>query len=46
VAAQQEGERNARQEQANASIQGDTFVRDLVEQFGGSVVDSSIKPNT
>ncbi len=46
VAAQKEGERKARQEQANASIEGDSFVRDLVEQFGGSVVDSSIKPNT
>jgi DNA polymerase-3 subunit gamma/tau len=46
VAALKEGEREARQEQANASIQGDSFVRDLVEQFGGAVVDSSIKPNT
>jgi DNA polymerase III subunit gamma/tau len=46
VAALKEGERRLRQEQANASIQGDAFVRDLVEQFGGSVVDASIKPNT
>ena len=46
VAALEEGERNVRQKQANASIQGDAFVRDLVEQFGGSVVDASIKPNT
>jgi len=46
VAALKEGERQARQEQANASIQGDSFVQELVEQFGGSVVDSSIKPNT
>jgi DNA polymerase-3 subunit gamma/tau len=46
VAAMKEGERKAHQEQANASIQGDSFVRDLVEQFDGSVVDSSIKPNT
>jgi hypothetical protein len=41
-----DGERKAHQEQAAASIQGDSFVRDLVEQFDGSVVDSSIKPNT
>jgi DNA polymerase III subunit gamma/tau len=46
VAALKEGERKVRQDEANASIQGDSFVRDLVEQFGGSVVDSSIKPNT
>jgi DNA polymerase III subunit gamma/tau len=46
VAALKEGERRLRQEQANASIEGDAFVRDLVEQFGGSVVDASIKPNT
>ncbi|MGB8437506.1 MAG: DNA polymerase III subunit gamma/tau [Burkholderiales bacterium] len=46
VAAMKEGERKAHQEQANASIQGDSFVRDLVEQFDGSVVDSSIKPST
>jgi len=46
VAAMKEGERKAHQEQANASIQGDSFVRDLVEQFDGSVVDSSIKPNS
>ena len=46
VTALKEGERQARQAQANASIQGDSFVRDLVDQFGGAVVDSSIKPNT
>lgn len=46
VAALKEGERKANQEQANASIQEDSFVRDLVEQFDGSVVDASIKPNT
>jgi len=44
VAAIQEGERRARQDQAAASIQSDAFVRDLVEQFDGTVVDSSIKP--
>jgi len=46
VAALKEGERQARQEQANAAIQEDSFVQELVEQFGGSVVGSSIKPNT
>ena len=46
VAAIKEGERKVRQNEANASIQGDAFVRDLLEQFGGTVVDSSIKPNT
>jgi DNA polymerase-3 subunit gamma/tau len=46
VAAIKEGERRLRQDEANASIQGDAFVRDLLEQFGGTVVDSSIKPNT
>jgi DNA polymerase III subunit gamma/tau len=46
VAALKEGERRLLQEQANASIEGDAFVRDLVEQFGGSVVDASIKPTT
>ncbi len=45
VAALKEGERKAHQQQAHASIQEDAFVRDLVEQFDGSVVDSSIKPN-
>ncbi|MCZ7564122.1 MAG: hypothetical protein M5U08_10260 [Burkholderiales bacterium] len=44
VAAIQEGERKALQDQATASIQSDAFVRDLVEQFDGTVVDSSIKP--
>jgi DNA polymerase-3 subunit gamma/tau len=44
VAAIQEGERKARLDQAAASIHSDTFVRDLVEQFDGTVVDSSIKP--
>jgi len=44
VAAVQEGERRARQDQAAASIHADAFVRDLVDQFDATVVDSSIKP--
>jgi DNA polymerase-3 subunit gamma/tau len=44
VAAIQEGERKTRQDQATASIHSDAFVRELVDQFDGTVVDASIKP--
>ena len=33
-----------RQEQAVAAIEGDPFVRELVENFDGRVIDSTIKP--
>ena len=37
-------ERQARQDQAVASIEQDSFVRDVIETFDASLVDSSIKP--
>lgn len=43
--AQQIGqEKAARQAQAESAIQGDPFVRDLIDSFGASIVPSSIKP--
>ena len=37
-------EKAARQAQAEASIQGDPFVRDLMESFGATIIPSTIKP--
>lgn len=37
-------ERQERQERAIASIEEDSFVRDVIETFDASVVDTSIKP--
>jgi len=37
-------ERRERQDRAVASIEEDSFVRDVIETFDASVVDTSIKP--
>lgn len=37
-------EKAARQAQAEASIQNDPFVRDLMESFGATIIPSTIKP--
>ena len=37
-------ERQQRQERAVAGIEGDPFVRELVENFDARVIESSIKP--
>jgi DNA polymerase-3 subunit gamma/tau len=37
-------ERQARQQKAIEAIEGDPFVRDLVENFDGRVADESIRP--
>jgi DNA polymerase-3 subunit gamma/tau len=37
-------EKAARQAQAEASIQSDPFVRDLMESFGATIIPSTIKP--
>jgi DNA polymerase III subunit gamma/tau len=37
-------ERRERQEQAIASIEQDSFVRDVIEGFDASLVESTIKP--
>jgi len=37
-------DRQARQSQAIAAIEGDPFVRELVEDLGGRVVPESIRP--
>ena len=37
-------ERREQQDQAVASIEKDAFVRDVIEHFDGSLVESSIKP--
>ena len=37
-------ERQARQDRAIASIEQDTFVRDVIETFDASLIESSIKP--
>ncbi len=43
-AAQAQRERDARQQDANASIQNDPFVQAAVRDFGATVVPDSIKP--
>jgi len=37
-------ERQARQDKAMAAIEQDSFVRDVIEVFDASLIDSSIKP--
>ena len=37
-------ERQARQDKAVAAIEQDSFVRDVIEVFDASLIDSSIKP--
>jgi hypothetical protein len=41
---QRESARQERQAQALESIHGDPFVRGLVEQMGGVLVDASVRP--
>jgi DNA polymerase-3 subunit gamma/tau len=43
-AEQQDHERQARQRRAIEAIEGDPFVRELVESFGARVADDSIRP--
>ena len=43
VAAAEAGEREARRAAAVQSVQGDSFVKDLVDLFDGKVVDSSLR---
>jgi DNA polymerase-3 subunit gamma/tau len=44
AAEQDAGEKRARQQQAVAAVQGDDFVKELVEGFDATIVESSIKP--
>ena len=43
-AAKAEGERRVRQEQAVAAIEGDSFVREVVDIFDATIDESTIKP--
>jgi DNA polymerase-3 subunit gamma/tau len=44
VAAQEAGARDERQAQAVQTVRQDRFVKDLVDMFDGTVIDSSIRP--
>ena len=44
LAARETRQREARQERAHSAIESDPFVRELVEQFDGRVVEGSIRP--
>jgi len=46
AAAMEERERQAKQARAVQAIEGDPFVRDLVENFDAKLIQSSIKPNS
>src|SRR5690606_23129926 len=39
-----QSERQARQKQAEQAIENDTFVKTLVDEFGGEVIPGSIRP--
>jgi DNA polymerase-3 subunit gamma/tau len=43
-AALQQQAREERQAEAETAIRGDDFVKNVVEQFDGRIVDGSIKP--
>ena len=44
AAVQAQSERQARQEKAMEAIQGDAFVRDLMDTFDATIVSDSVKP--
>ena len=44
AAVQAQGERQARQGKALEAIQGDAFVRDLMDMFDATIVGDSVKP--
>jgi DNA polymerase-3 subunit gamma/tau len=43
-AARQQQEREARQDRAVAAIEQDSFVREVIEMFDATLIESSIKP--